>query len=403
LTRLAIQPATAVLQSADLRTAWQASLECIPVVDRLFQSPEWVEHLISGHGRNDIEVAICWDETGHPAAFIPLWLNDRPLVFEIGGRRLGRPRLPVWQKSGSFPPGLPTVEMIEKIVERDPKNSPNIQGLFLKTQSAASPWWSPSRPDAGSRSLLTYEATGVFRRHLIQIPDTLDAYLASLSAITRKGLKRQLRRIQQVGSIELRRIESTDQVPGFLSDADRISRNTWQHRRIGRRIRKSENHRRVLSDLAARGLLRSYVLYLDNQPCAFSIGFQINEVFHDSEVGFDRQFARFSPGNVLLMKMLEDLISHRRPVFYDFGEGDARYKAQLGNTYRLESNVMVMRPTWRNRAWFAVHESFRSWTRRARAAIAAFRTWVASVKAAVVVQAPMLAEVGIDFKALTIF
>jgi len=403
LIQVDIQSASFVLQSAALRRAWQASLENIAAVDRLFQSPTWVEHLIHGHGREDIEVAIYKDGAGTPVAFVPFWVNDHPLVFEIGGRRLGRPRLPVWQKSGSFPAGVCRSSLIDGILNSRVDTKPDIEGLLLKTQVADLPWWSNRRENAGANTLVAHETTGVCRRHMIRIPDNLNEYLASLGSITRKGLKRQLRRIESLGSIELRRFEAEHQVAGFLSDADRISTNTWQHRRIGRRIRQSENYQRILGDLAARGLLRSYVLYVDNEPCAFSVGFQIDQVFHDSEVGFDRRFARYSPGNVLLLKMLDDLISYRRPALYDFGEGDAGYKAQLGNTFRLESNVMFARPTWRNRAWFAAHRLFRFFTDRARRATSAFRTWLASVKTAVLIQAPMLAEVGADFEALLLF
>ncbi len=64
----------------------------------------------------------------------------------------------------------------------------------------------------------------------------------------------------------------------------------------------------VLTDLAEQGLLRAYALRCGGKPCAMGIGYQKDGVYHYYETAYCEEFAKLSPGRVLLYLMLEDLL-----------------------------------------------------------------------------------------------
>jgi CelD/BcsL family acetyltransferase involved in cellulose biosynthesis len=356
--RIEVESAAQFLASPGRRAAWQRALTQVPPIDRLFQSPAWIEHLMAAHDRQDLRVAVIRDGDGRERGFVPLRINPAPLHFEIAGRRVWRPRLPVWQMQDGLATGVQDGQSILRMLEAILATDLSTQGIQFKDLSTDSPLWiwhETSAPECGSGQLIHYNITGVRRRHFIRLPGSVDAYLAGLGSRTRKSLKRRLRQFHDAGRVELLRIEHPGQVDDFLEQAATISRNSWQLHVFGMRIRSGDRDRKVLDDLARRGLLRSYLLRLDGHPCAFSLGYQYEQVFYDSEVGYDRAYAGYSPGKVLFMLMLGDLTAHRRPEIYDFGEGDADYKDQLGGKSRSEAHVILVRRSLRNRSIVALH------------------------------------------------
>ena len=86
-----------------------------------------------------------------------------------------------------------------------------------------------------------------------------------------------------------------------------------------------------------------------DQPVAFKIGSQHRGVYRDREFGFDMDFASYSPGEALLLMILEDLTEHDSPHTYDFGEGDAEYKRRFSNEITKSGSVLLFPPTARNK------------------------------------------------------
>src|SRR5207249_4733299 len=112
-----------------------------------------------------------------------------------------------------------------------------------------------------------------------------------------------------------------EQVDEFLDQAHRVSRQSWQAKRLGVRIRNTPEERAYYEFLASQGALRSYVLEHRGRPVAFEFGIQWNGRFVFEETGYDAAFAGHSPGTVLLFRILEDLIARDTPELLDFGYG----------------------------------------------------------------------------------
>jgi len=116
--------------------------------------------------------------------------------------------------------------------------------------------------------------------------------------------------------------------------------NTWQAKELGMRFEVGE-----LAELAARGWLRSFLLMAGDEAAAFALCYQSGDVFVYARIGYDSKFAKFSPGTILLYRLLEQLYMSDTPKYVDLGDGDFGYKKELANDI-LEANAcLILRGT----------------------------------------------------------
>jgi len=100
--------------------------------------------------------------------------------------------------------------------------------------------------------------------------------------------------------------------------------------------------------LAEQGRLICHMLYVNGEPCAFSRGEMNGSTYHYETPGFVIDFHRYSPGIVLLIWTIKDLIENRSCTLFDFGAGgdDDGYKARFG-TLPVRCKDLQFAPIWR--------------------------------------------------------
>ena len=146
---------------------------------------------------------------------------------------------------------------------------------------------------------------------------------------------------------ELVAVTQESQIAEFLVESATISQQSWQAKRIGVRVRADEKQLKQLTQLAQLGALRCYLLHSKGRPVAFSIGTQWNGRYLLEETGYNTSYAKFSPGTVLLLRMLEDMFEHDTPQWLDFGGGDGDYKRLFGNhSTQSGTLLMISRRVW---------------------------------------------------------
>ena len=205
------------------------------------------------------------------------------------------------------------------------------------------------------------------RRLKIELPVTHDDYWAAFKSKTRSTLRRKLR---QFGECRLERISQPEQVAHFLEQAQQVSRNTWQYEMLGERIQNDYAELAQFTLLATEGSLRSYLLWKDDEPLSFLYATQHNGVLNYEEVGYDRRFRKQAPGQMLLMKVLEELYDDDPPRVFDFGGGDAEYKRIFSNVESKSGNVWLLRPGLRSRMIVAYLSGRRRFAQGLRGALA---------------------------------
>jgi CelD/BcsL family acetyltransferase involved in cellulose biosynthesis len=181
---------------------------------------------------------------------------------------------------------------------------------------------------------------------MIDLPETHVEYWSKFNSKTRSTLRRKLK---QFGECRLELIKKPFQIPDFLANAQQVSKRSWQSDLLGLRIQNDEYETQVFTFLATQNSLRAYLLWQDDTPVSFCIGTQHNGVFHYEEVGYDRDYSKKSPGQVLVIKMLEELYEHDQPAVFDFGGGDAEYKRQFGTRISESGHVWLLRPGMRSK------------------------------------------------------
>jgi hypothetical protein len=219
--------------------------------------------------------------------------------------------------------------------------------LMLEDLDVATPLWqvaSERESDAG----LYIGRPGTPQPHwYIHFSAPASSYWQSVSGQTRYQARRAARRLPHV----VRRFSTPRDVDTFLACTAYISPRSWQGLRLGPRLGLSECFRVHFTALAQLGALRAYVLYHQDQPAAFLYGWQWNGRFAYEEVAFDRALADFSPGRVLLHRVIEDLIADRCPEVVDFGAGDARYKRSFSNHESASGPVVLAPRSLKTQLW----------------------------------------------------
>lgn len=183
-------------------------------------------------------------------------------------------------------------------------------------------------------------------RWFIDLPATFDEYLNGLRPSTKKNAAYKMRRFEREQSYEFVTITRVDQVERFLRDGQTISRRTYQWD-LGARLEDKEALRTHYRRLAEAGRMRCHLLYIGGVPA----GFMRNElhagVCNYGTPGFDPQFEKASPGLVMLLWTIRDLIHNTDCRVFDFGEGgDAQgYKSRFGNRSIACEYVQIYRAT----------------------------------------------------------
>jgi hypothetical protein len=193
------------------------------------------------------------------------------------------------------------------------------------------------------------------------LPDSLRRFLLRFPVKRRHNLKRAAYQLQAAGNGELRltAVTSLEKIPPFLEAADRINRASWQFRDFGAGLINDPASLKLMQSAASLGILHSYLLEAGDQPAAYALGYLYREIYYYVEPRFDPRFRRFSPGHVLLLKLIEDLIKAGNVRRINLGVGDQRYKEQFADVHYEDSTVLVGHHTFLNNLRFACHSSVR--------------------------------------------
>jgi CelD/BcsL family acetyltransferase involved in cellulose biosynthesis len=143
--------------------------------------------------------------------------------------------------------------------------------------------------------------------------------------------------------VTLRCAAAPREVGTFLAEAVRITDAGYQGA-IGAGIGNPAVQQHLLDAAATNGRWRGYLLLGRGAPVAYQSGVICRNVFYLQSTGFRPGFARFSPGQVLLVRVLAELCAEGvRTV--DYGFGDARYKRIYGNECREEVTILMLSDT----------------------------------------------------------
>lgn len=168
-------------------------------------------------------------------------------------------------------------------------------------------------------------------RWFIPLPPAFEDYLASLRRSTRKSAAYAMRRFARELDYTHEVVSRPDQIDAFLRAGESVSRKTYQWQ-VGQRLVNDADTQARYRRLARQGRLRCHLLRVNGEPCAFARGEIGGRTFNYETPGFDPSLQKYSPGLVLMMWTIRDLIEHTDCTLFDFGAGGDHfgYKARFG-------------------------------------------------------------------------
>ena len=155
---------------------------------------------------------------------------------------------------------------------------------------------------------------------------SFDDFLGKLSRKTRQEFRKKFRKFEREGNVKLICIQDA---AGYLAQVDEMKRlynARWlDDHKLPPDDKYYQCRHRAVTSLFDRKRMVLFLLCLDGQMAAYSLGFIHKQIFYDWQVSHDPSFGQFSPGILILGKTIEELISMGFTGF-DFMAGDYPYK-----------------------------------------------------------------------------
>lgn len=182
-----------------------------------------------------------------------------------------------------------------------------------------------------------------YKRCGIRWDGSVDRYLDTLGKVTRKDLRRTLKKAPSVMGVEptLKRYGDVADVAAFVRDAVEVSKKTYQAK-LGYGLTASD--RSGLERAAEMGRFLGHVLFRGESPVAFHLGFMHGHRFYMVDGGYDPAWAKAQVGIYTFLRVLQDLENERVPVtLLDYLYGDHAYKVRTSNEWAQERHYYLMR------------------------------------------------------------
>ncbi len=184
----------------------------------------------------------------------------------------------------------------------------------------------------------------------------------------RSELRRKIRKFSAdySGRITVECFRQAVDIEKMVRDAEEIAKKTHQ-RALGGGFMDRPWVRSVLRARAERDRMCGFILYIDDSPCAFWLGFLYSGVFHGEYAAYDRAYRKYSPGTFLTMKAIEYFRRRSGDASVsaiDFGTGDFWYKEQFCDRRVEQASLYIFAPSfaglWLNmvRTTFAAFDRF---------------------------------------------
>jgi CelD/BcsL family acetyltransferase involved in cellulose biosynthesis len=191
-----------------------------------------------------------------------------------------------------------------------------------------------------------------YQRSYASLESSFDAYLASFSGKSRSTLKRKLRKLveRSGGTLDIRACRTPEDVDAFHRDARAVSAKSYQERLLAAGLPDGEEARAEMRDRAGRNAMRGWLLFVDGAPISYLYAPAEGNTLIYAYLGYDPAFSDLSPGTVLQIEAMRDLMEEGRFRLFDFTEGEGQHKRQFGTAALECVDLLLLRPTPANLA-----------------------------------------------------
>ena len=264
--------------------------------------------------------------------------SETALPLRIGARtvwtlrrRLVRRRLTLEEALAGHAPALPPLEVDE-------------DGYLVTALPTA------LAPALASASGLKPFVRQHYVRHYARLDLGFDAYLARFSAKSRSTLKRKAKRLAERsgGTLDLRTYRTPEEVERFHAEAGALSARTYQERLLDAGLPQGPEAIEAMRGLARHDRVRAWLLFVDCRPASYLYAPAEGDTLLYAFLGYDPDFAEYSPGTVLQLEAMRQLMAESRFRLFDFTEGEGQHKRQFATDGVECVDLLLVRPTLGN-------------------------------------------------------
>lgn len=207
-----------------------------------------------------------------------------------------------------------------------------------------------------------------YRRHYINMAGKFSDYMGRFSAKTRSSLKRKRRKLEELGGGELdvEEFRTRSEIERFFAEALPLSGRTYQSRLLDAGLPESGAAQNAALELAAQDQLRAFLLRIKGNAIAYLYLPIKNATLIYAFLGYDPDFAQYSPGTVLQLQALERLFAEERFRYFDFTEGEGAHKALFGTDWVEACSFLLLRASFANRMLLGSLDVFDGLVRNAK-------------------------------------
>jgi hypothetical protein len=342
-----ILPVDKVVVDSELAHQWDEQVKQVHNLYAMYQAREWI--LCSGMDSSTESVVLTVQSSAVPdqTMIVPVAFETTLLRFQLSRRYQLAFKIPCVEVLGSQAVGAVTYRSYVELVESLWHRYPHIRGIFFKSVPNDSDLWrmlAENKWRVGSSDVYMLDGERPF--HYLALASTFEGYLAEFRKKQRYNLKRQVRVMSEAhdNSLIVECVTHNGDVPRLVDAVRKIADKSWKATELKRAAPEIVSQPAVLERIAEGGLLRAYLLNVKGQPRAYVIGYLFNGVYHYANIGYDSELSDYSPGNVLLLLVIQDLIEKAGARYMNFGITDAEYKRVFGNRHIVDAGLLILRP-----------------------------------------------------------
>ncbi len=181
----------------------------------------------------------------------------------------------------------------------------------------------------------------------VEIASSWEEYEASRSRNHRQQMRKHGRRIREQGDLKLQIVKQFDiaEIAGLLRRGFEVEDRSWKGDAGTSVLRNPgifEFFCRQAESLARLDHLWLVYLELGGRPIAFEYGWYAKGTYFSPKVGYDAEYARFSPGQLLRYEMLKQFHEAPGPATVDFwGPLTAATERWTTHSYSVVDSTMM--------------------------------------------------------------
>jgi len=186
-----------------------------------------------------------------------------------------------------------------------------------------------------------------YRRGYARLDGDFDAYLAGFSAKSRSTCRRKVKKLAERsgGKLDIRCYRTEEEIALFHAEARALSAKTYQERLLDAGLPDGAEAVAGMRALARAGRARGWLLFLDGAPIAYLYAPAQGATLIYAHLGYDPDFADHSPGTVLQLEAMRQLMEEKSFLLFDFTEGEGQHKRLFATGGVDCVDLLLLRPT----------------------------------------------------------